>query len=638
MASMVQRICRRLAVAVANRTTRKAKRHIYKSNCSAIRHKASCLGHEFAEGFNGRIFIDDDAVGLKSFRPEIRRAAERIIGGSFVLFGEWFDLSSDITAEDEWRTDFVAGYRFPDGPYDAVKPESGVADIKVPWEYGRMQYLLPLAAAFRQTGDARFLACYRAKVDSFASMNPMGRGVQWTCTMEVGIRVFNLLSSYELLRCGLREDDSMHAMMAELALCHGEHIWANLETSARLQENNHYIADLLGLATIVAAYPTLPKARKWGEYTHNELMRCVRKQVLDDGCCFERSTRYTRLVGEMLFFAGKCFAETPYKLPAEYFERLSILGRFLDAVTSEDGHSLQVGDNDSGRVVCISPERYDDLRLVSRLVDREIGSDVPDEAFFAEEELFYDASDRAARIPSWDGEARAFYDAGMAFARRGGWSLGFFASDGFAGESEPGHTHNDKLSFTLGFKGVPFFVDPGSGVYTRDPKVRNCFRGTAQHSTLRFGDLEQNSFRGLFGYTRCGGASLEVTEADGAVVLSGATDCWATRLGVIHKRVVEVGSEGVVVKDSVEGAEPAVAATRSFVLAPEADVSVIGCKEAVLRSRGVSLVFCAESNISVREGLYSPYYGTVVKSPILDVPFEYGRTNVITVREILNED
>ena len=485
---MVQRICRRLAVAVANRTTRKVKRQIYKSSSSAIRQKASCLGNELAEGFNGNIFVDNGSAGFKSFDIEIRRAAERIIGGSFVLFGEWFDLPRDIAVEDEWCTDFIAGYRFPDGPYDAIKPESGVADIKVPWEYGRMQYLLPLAAAFRQTGDVKFLACYRDKVGSFASMNPMGRGVQWTCTMEVGIRVFNLLSSYELLRCGLCEDDPMHTVIAELAFCHGEHIWANLETSARLQENNHYIADLLGLAAVVAAYPNLPKARKWGEYTHNELMRCVRKQVLDDGCCFERSTRYTRLVGEMLFFAGKCFAETPYKLPADFFERLSILGRFLDAVTGEDGCSLQIGDNDSGRVVCISPERYDDLRLVSRLANREIGPDAPDEAFFAEEELFYGASGRVACIPSWRGGARTFYDAGMALARYGDWSLGFFASDGFVDESEPGHTHNDKLSFTLCFKGVPFFVDPGSGVYTRDPKVRNILRGTAQHSTLRFGN------------------------------------------------------------------------------------------------------------------------------------------------------
>ena len=32
------------------------------------------------------------------------------------------------------------------------------------------------------------------------------------------------------------------------------------------------------------------------------------------------------------------------------------------------------------------------------------------------------------------------------------------------------------------------------------------------------------------------------------------------------------------------------------------------------------------------------YKRQVIKSSILDVPFEYGRTNVITVREILNED
>ena len=52
---------------------------------------------------------------------------------------------------------------------------------------------------------------------------------------------------------------------------------------------------------------------------------------------------------------------------------------------------------------------------------------------------------------------------------------------------------------------------------------------------------------------------------------------------------------------------------RSFVLAPEVDVSVVGRKEAVLTCRGVSVVFCAESDISVREGLYSPHYGAVHK-------------------------
>lgn len=632
---MVQRICRRLAVAVANRTTRKAKIQLYKRNAGAIRKKASCLGRELSGGFNGHVF-GDAAGGLKSFEAEVLRAAERIIGGSFVLFGEWVDLPGDMTADDEWHTDFTTDYRFPEGSYDAIKPAAGVADIKVPWEYGRMHYLLPLAAAFRKTGDARFLGCYRDKVGSFASSNPMGSGVQWTCTMEVGIRSFSLFSSYELLRRELDDEDPLHALMAELALCHGEHIWANLETSARLQENNHYIADLLGLAVIVSAYPGLPKARKWGGYARKEFLRCVRKQVLDDGCCFERSVRYTRLVGEMLFFAGKCLAGTPYELPAEYFERLSVLGGFLDAMTSEDGCSLQVGDNDSGRVVCVSPDRYDDLRLVGRLVAREVGENVPDAAFFVEEELFYGVSERTTRIPSWREGIRMFPDAGMVLARRGDWSLGFFASDGFAGESEPGHTHNDKLSFTLDFKGVPFFVDPGSGVYTRDPKVRNILRGTAQHSTLRFGDFEQNNFRGLFGYTRYGGASLEVEEAAGSVTLSGATDCWRERLGMIHERTIEVESDGIVVFDDVKGREPDIAATRSFVLAPNVGASAVGGKDAVLVSGGVSLTLRTDGDIDVREGLYSPRYGAVLETLVLDVSFEYGKTNTITVRESLD--
>ncbi len=634
---MVQRICRRLAVAVANRTSRKVKRQIYKGNVSAICKKASYSGRKLAEGFDGRVFVDG-AGESRAFESELLKAAERIIGGSFVLFGEWVDLPGDLTSEDEWHTDFITGHRFPDVSYDAIKPESGVADIKVPWEYGRMQYLLPLAVAFRQKGDARFLDYYRARIDSFVAANPMGQGVQWTCTMEVGIRAYNLLSSYELLRCRLCEDDPIHATMAELAFCHGEHIWANLETSARLQENNHYIADLLGLAVIVTAYPSLPKTHKWGEYTRKELMRCVRKQVLDDGCCFERSIRYTRLIGEMLFFAGKCLVGSPYELPAEYFKRLLILGNFLDATTSLDGCSLQVGDNDSGRVVCISPERYDDLRLVGRLVAREIEDSAPDKVFFVEEELFYGAAERATYVPSWCDGVRIFPDAGMAFVRHGDWSLGFSASDGFAGESEPGHTHNDKLAFTVDFKGAPFFVDPGSGVYTRDPRVRNILRGTAQHSTLHFGDFEQNNFRGLFGYTRCGGASLKVEEAAGSIILRGVTDCWRERLGVSHERVIEVKSVGIDIFDSVKGLGPGVAATRTFVLAPNVNVSFVGGEIAVLESGDISIALCADGDIDVREGLYSPRYGTVLKTLILDVSFEYGKTNTIIIRESLDYD
>lgn len=633
---MMRRICRRFVVAVANRTVRRAKRCLYKEKLCTIRARASLLSRDLAAGFDGHVF-DGRSESVAGFGDEVLQAAERIVEGYFVLFGAWVKLPADATGVDEWYVDFSSGYRFKDGAYDAVKPETGVADIKVPWEYGRMQYLLPLAAAFRLTGETRFLDTYRLKIMGFSTFNPLGCGVQWACTMEVGIRAFNMLASYELLRKGIDIDDPLHERVAELSICHGKHIWANLETSAKLQENNHYIADLLGLAAIVAAYPRLPDGPRWGKYTHSELVRCSRKQVLDDGCCFERSVRYTRLVGEMLFFAGKCLAYTPYALPSEYFERLAVLGGFLDAMTSADGSSLQVGDNDSGRVVCISPARYDDLRLVGRLVEREANRGCSSGVFFAEEGLFYGGMERTPVIPSWDNGVRLFPEAGMALVRSRGWSLGFYAVDGFRGGAEPGHTHNDKLSLTLDFKGKRFFVDPGSGSYTRDPGARNALRGTSQHTTLRFGDMEQNEFGALFGYARCGGSGLEVEEREAAIVLRGETDCWRGRLGVIHRRCVEVESDGVTILDELDGPAPKMLAMRAFVLSPAVKVDVIGRQTALLESGGVSILFQTDGNIDVREGLYSPRYGVVERTQILDVSFEYGKTNVATIKECFDK-
>lgn len=44
-----------------------------------------------------------------------------------------------------------------------------------------------------------------------------------------------------------------------------------------------------------------------------------------------------------------------------------------------------------------------------------------------------------------------------------------------------GHDHLDQLSLELVIDGVPWFVDPGSFTYTRDPDVRNAYRSARAH-------------------------------------------------------------------------------------------------------------------------------------------------------------
>ena len=47
-----------------------------------------------------------------------------------------------------------------------------------------------------------------------------------------------------------------------------------------------------------------------------------------------------------------------------------------------------------------------------------------------------------------------------------------------------GHAHADALSLTLGRGPVPVLIDPGTGSYTFDARLRDRFRSTAMHNTL----------------------------------------------------------------------------------------------------------------------------------------------------------
>jgi len=69
-------------------------------------------------------------------------------------------------------------------------------------------------------------------------------------------------------------------------------------------------------------------------------------------------------------------------------------------------------------------------------------------------------------------------------------------SNGIVGTAGFGnHKHNDQLSFEYQVDREALLVDPGTGVYTSDPAIRNRFRGTASHNTVMVDGAEQNDIR-----------------------------------------------------------------------------------------------------------------------------------------------
>ena len=62
------------------------------------------------------------------------------------------------------------------------------ADVKYPWELARCQHWVTLGQACRLTGDDRFAREIANELDDFVEANPVGLGINWTCTMDVGTR------------------------------------------------------------------------------------------------------------------------------------------------------------------------------------------------------------------------------------------------------------------------------------------------------------------------------------------------------------------------------------------------------------------------------------------------------------------
>ena len=64
-----------------------------------------------------------------------------------------------------------------------------------------------------------------------------------------------------------------------------------------------------------------------------------------------------------------------------------------------------------------------------------------------------------------------------------------------------GHFHVDERSITIAYKNTPIFTDPGTGIYTGNPNIRNRLRSVVSHSTFyapQFANKPEPNLASLF--------------------------------------------------------------------------------------------------------------------------------------------
>jgi len=522
-----------------------------------------------------------------------------------------------------WHCDFKSGYKWNFATffrYVKYGHKENV-DIKVPWELSYFHHLTLLGQAYLLTLNDKYYKEFENEIMDWIDNNRVGFGVGWACSMIVAIRVVNWLIALEHF--------SQKAVLAKEFLNkfyisiyeHGKFIWGHLEYSPNLT-TNHYLFNLAGLFFIAVYCPFFKESKEWKKFAIRELTKEIDKQIYDDGCDFEASTLYHRLVLEMFFYFNLLAYRAGIALPKKFKDNLK---KMLDVslyCIKPNGMIPQIGDNDSGRFLIFGKRPIlENKYLLSLASIYYNNSFFKSPNFNFDEEAFWVFGKRGKKV--YDElplrikplGSKTFPDAGWYIMRHNRDYC--FVSCGPNGQNgRGGHGHNDKLSFELILNGQDIIVDPGTYVYTSHPKERNKFRSTEYHNTIKFNDYEQNDIpeNDLFSLHD----NVEIKKAlliedKEKIVFQGEIQ----HAGITHKRIITFDNESSCwhVQDNFFSSK-SLNGRLVFHLSPDltSKDNDILIKETEDKIASIEVT---GSNVEKDEYDYSPEYGVKVKADCL---------------------
>ncbi len=284
----------------------------------------------------------------------------------------------------DWHRDIRSGYRWTPIPQHLIKfGNVPGADIKQPWELGRLQWLpsLALSATGDQINSAQRLL--QNTFFDFMAFNPFPMGVQWLSPMDIGIRAANLVISVNiLLRRGAVFHHSFITHFFKFLENSFLEVFNRLEWSDGMRAN-HYLANISSLIVILTHSEMLPEMIPLLSFLTGELIYETFYQFGTSGSNFEASTAYHCLSAELVTFpmlflsniSSQHLIADKFSFPTSQFSRSVNLRKFInfdrprvtflspiitrlqsiaDLAFLLATEQFNIGDNDSGRYIVLS--------------------------------------------------------------------------------------------------------------------------------------------------------------------------------------------------------------------------------------------------------------------------------------------
>jgi hypothetical protein len=563
------------------------------------------------------------------------------------LRGEWRFFGCNGVREDpiDWSRDPLSGTRAPQRFSFSIDHRNYalVGDVKYTWEKNRLHEATILAAGYTLTGDARFAAKVRERLDAWIIANPVLRGINWTHPLEAAIRTISFVWSERLLR-GSTHHDFFTAAPFLSSL--DDHLWfINQNYSIGSSANNHRIGEAAGVFIGTSAIEPMRSNQRRRERAKAILEREIVRQTFPDGINREMGFDYHLLTAEFFLLALYEARLRGDDFSRRYIGILRSMVKAIERLRDAAGNLPTWGDGDDGRALLLDARATDRTLWIAalgrHLTEAKVGPPTAAPRPVTLRLLGIAAAEPTAPRTSVAADHDAFPDAGCYLMRKApGQKMEVFviADAGPLGFGAlAAHAHADALSFTMSIGGIPIFVDPGTFTYYGDAAQRTFFRSTAAHNTVRIAALDQSIQSGLFLWGKKAATTVERWEQEKGTWRLAARHDGYRAAGVVHRRVFTLSTNYFRIDDALEGGgehivelffhcSPACTATRI-----DTTTTLVECK-----NRSVMVRLPPSLAVTVERGgefgWYSPRFGIKEPSPViraaarLSVPVSFTTT------------
>ena len=445
----------------------------------------------------------------------------------------------------DWHRNYASGTRGPmkySGFIDHRDP-TVIGDVKYVWELNRLQHLVPLGLAFRQTEAVAYRDEIVRQTLSWISSNPFMMGVNWKSPLEAALRLISWASVSCLV--GDQFSSVFHEKLRPSVYQHQYFIWKFF--SKHSSANNHLIGEMTGLYVASVIWPIYRESKSWRAIARQTLIREMLRQVGPDGVGRELATEYQLFILEFLLMAAALGQVTGDPFPQSFWRRLSNMISFLSAICDGNGNFPMFGDGDSGQVIALPHAPQVRARSLVRL-NRERIPDLVESDARTRLLLWGQSPANVPFTPEPEGQQglRAFPKGGYYVLADGQGPcdrmIAVFDAGPLGFPPLYAHGHADALSFWLSYGGQEFLVDPGTFCYYGQELWRDYFRSTAAHNTMRIDGQDQSVPCGPFQWShvaRC--EVLHIQETDEWIEVEAFHDGYRRlRDPVIHRRCMRL--------------------------------------------------------------------------------------------------